>query len=314
MSSLYTQTIQREKLATVSVGICATTELENAIRLTDFILDLKVSQIKILEVIVATPNHRLATSLRGRDPRLVVELETRREGKASALNKILSRASGDILVLASADIKLTKNTISRLVQGLMENRDWGAVDSRVELVNGDRLLMDRVSTLLWDVHNATLDELDGNGRLGHVAGDLLAVRRDLIDPIPDVINDDAYLALKVQEKGFRVKRVRDALVWIAGPRTPTDYIFQRSRVLSGHLEIIRIFGKMPSTFEFQILWKPKRYLRLFVHTAARLGPSHLLPTFVAGFLEFISFQLAVILSISKRQPKIWRIAETTKRI
>lgn len=311
---MYTQTIQREKLATVSVGICATTELENTLLLTDFILNLDDSQIKLLELIVATPNHQLATSLTGRDPRLVVELESRREGKASALNKILSRASGDILVLASADIRLARSTISRLVEGLEENRDWGAVDSRVELVNGDSLLMDRVSTLLWDVHNATLDELDGNGRLGHVAGDLLAVRRNIVDPLPHVINDDAYLALKVQEKGFRIKRVRDALVWIAGPRTPTDYLLQRSRVLRGHLELIRMFGKMPSTFEFQILSKPGRYLRLFVHTAARLGPSHLLPTFVAGFLELISFQLAIVYSITKRQSKIWRMAETTKRI
>ena len=90
---MYAQTIQREKLATVSVGICATTELENATRLTDVILNLDESQIKLLELIVATPNHQLAASLTGRDPRLVVELENRREGKASALNKILSRAS-----------------------------------------------------------------------------------------------------------------------------------------------------------------------------------------------------------------------------
>ena len=311
---MYAQTIHREKLATVSVGICATTEVENAILLTDLVLNLDESKIKLVELIVATPNHQLATILRGRDPRLVVEFESRREGKAAAVNKILNHASGDILVLASADIRLARNTISRLVEGLVENRDWGAVDSRVELVNGDRLLMDRVSTLLWDVHNATLDELDSNGRLGHVAGDLLAVRRNLVDSIPDVINDDAYLALKVQERGFRVKRVRDALAWIACPRTPTDYIYQRSRVLRGHLEIIRLFGKMPSTFEFQILWKPRRYLRLFVHTAARLGPSHLLPTFVAGFLELISFQLAIIYTITKRQTKIWRIAETTKRV
>jgi cellulose synthase/poly-beta-1,6-N-acetylglucosamine synthase-like glycosyltransferase len=311
---LFAQTIQRETIATVSVGICATTELENATLLTDLILGLDESQINLQELIVATPNRRLAASLTGRDPRLLVELESRREGKASALNKILGRASGDILVLASADIRLARNTISRLVEGLMMNRDWGVVDSRVELVNGDRLLMDRVSTLLWDVHNATLDELDGNGRLGHVAGDLLAVRRNLVDPIPDVINDDAYLAFRVQEKGFRIKRVRDAMVWIAGPRTPTDYIYQRSRVLRGHLELIQMFGKMPSTFEFQILSKPGKYLRLFVHTAARLGPSHLLPTFVAGFLELISLQLALILSITKRQSKLWRIAETTKRI
>jgi cellulose synthase/poly-beta-1,6-N-acetylglucosamine synthase-like glycosyltransferase len=310
---LQTATILKEASISVSVGICATTELENTKLITDAILGLDKAQLNLLEVIVATPNGQLANHLAGRDPRLVVEFERKREGKTSALNRILRRASGDILVIASADIKLAKNTIPRLVRALVEHRDWGAVDSRVELVNGDRLLMDKVSNLLWDVHNTTLDELDENNRLGH-AGDLLAVRRDLIDIMPDVINDDAYLALRVREMGFRVKRVRDAVVWIAGPRTPADYLYQRTRVLRGHLQLIRLLGKMPTTFEFQILWKPRHRLGLFVKAVAWRGRSNLLPMFVAGFLEFLSFQLALASSITQRGHGPWRIAETTKRI
>src|SRR6266851_465060 len=212
---MYTQTIVKEATASVSVGICATTELENTLRLTDQILNLNDRRMNLIEVLVATPNHQLATELAERDPRVVVLLEKKREGKTSALNKIIAHASGDILVLASADIKIARNTIPKLVEGLIDNQEWGAVDSNVELVNGDRLLMDRIGNILWDTHNATLDELDGEDRLGQVAGDLVAFRRDLVEQLPSVINDDAYLALRVQEKGFQVKRVQDALVWIA---------------------------------------------------------------------------------------------------
>lgn len=310
---MQTQTIVKQASTSISVGICATTELENTKLIADVILGLDDARMNLLEVIVATPNGQLAKHLAGRDPRLVVEFEKKREGKTSALNKILRRASGDILVIASADIKLARTTIPRLVRGLVEHHDWGAVDSRVELVNGDRLLMDRVSNLLWDIHNTTLDELDEDNRLGH-AGDLLAVRRDLVETIPDVINDDAYLALKVQEMGFRVKRVRDAVVWIAGPRTPVDYLYQRSRVLRGHLQLIGLLGKMPTTFEFQILWKPRRRFELLVKSVAGRGRSSLLPMFVAGFLECLSFQLALISSFTRRRQKPWRIVETTKRI
>jgi cellulose synthase/poly-beta-1,6-N-acetylglucosamine synthase-like glycosyltransferase len=311
---MYAQTIVKEATAWVSVGICATIELENTLRLIDQILNLNDRRMKLLEVLVATPNRQLAGELAEWGPRVVVLLEKKREGKASALNKIIKHASGDILVLASADIKMARNTIPRLVERLMDNREWGAVDSNVELVNGDRLLMDRVSNILWDTHNATLNELDGQDRLGQVAGDLVAARRDLVEQLPGVINDDAYLALRVQEKGFRVKRVQDALVWIAGPRTPTDYVYQRSRVLQGHLQLISRFGKMPTTFEFQILWKPRRYLKLLVKTVARLGPSHLLPLITAGFLEVLSFQVAVVSSLTKQNGKPWRIVESTKQI
>jgi poly-beta-1,6-N-acetyl-D-glucosamine synthase len=311
---MYTQTIVKESTASVSVGVCATTELENTLRLADHILSLNSRRMKLLEVLVATPNRQLASELAERDPRVVVLLEEKREGKASALNKIIKHASGDILVLASADIIIARNTIPRLVEGLMENREWGAVDSNVELVNGDMLLMDRVSNILWDTHNATLDELDEQGRLGHVAGDLVAIRRDLAEQMPSVINDDAYLALRIQEKGFQVKRVQGAHVWIAGPRTPTDYVYQRSRVLQGHLQLISRFGKVPTTFEFQVLWKPRRYLKLLAKTVARLGPSHLLPLIIAGLLELLSFQIAVVSSLTKKDQKLWRKVETTKRI
>jgi len=311
---MYTQTIVKESTALVSVGICATTELENTLRLTDQILALDNRRMKLLEVLVATPNHQLASELAERDPRVVVLLEKKRDGKVSALNKIIKHASGDILVLASADIIIARNTIPRLVEGLMENREWGAVDSNVELVNGDRLLMDRVSNILWDTHNATLDELDEQDRLGHIAGDLVAIRRDLAEQMPSVINDDAYLALRIQEKGFQVKRVQGAQVWIAGPRTPTDYVYQRSRVLQGHLQLISQFGKVPTTFEFQVLWKPRRYLKLLVRTVARLGPSHLLPLITAGLLELLSFQIAVVSSLTRKDQKLWRKVETTKQI
>jgi cellulose synthase/poly-beta-1,6-N-acetylglucosamine synthase-like glycosyltransferase len=311
---MYTQTILKEETASVTVGICATTELENALRLTDQILDLNDGRIHIEEVLVATPNRQLATDLSERDPRVAVLFEEKREGKASALNKIIRRATGDVLVLACADIKVARDAIPRLVEDLIEHPEWGAVDSIVELVNGDKLLMDRVSNVLWETHNATLDELDGQGRLGQIAGNLVAVRRELIDRLPNVINDDAYLALSVQEKGFQVKRAHGAQVWIGGPRTPTDYLYQRSRVLQGHLQLIRRFGKMPTTFEFQVLSRPQRYLKLLVKTVARLGPSHLPPLMIAGFLELVSFQVAVISSLTNNGRKPWRIVETTKQI
>src|SRR6266851_5874147 len=311
---MYTQTIVKEETASVSVGICATTELENTLRLTDQILDLNDRRIRIREILVATPNRQLATDLSERDPRVAVLFEEKREGKASALNKIIRHATGDILVLACADIKIARNAIPRLVEDLVSHPEWGAVDSIVELVNGDKLLMDRVSNVLWETHNATLDELDSQGRLGQIAGNLFAVRRELVEKLPNVINDDAYLALSVQEKGFQVKRAPGAQVWIGGPRTPTDYLYQRSRVLQGHLQLIRLFGKMPTTFEFQVLSKPQRYLRLLAKTVAKLGPSHLPPLIVAGFLEFLSLQVAIISSLTRDGRKPWRIVETTKQI
>ncbi len=296
------------------MGICALTETENTLQIAGQILTMYDPGLSLRELIVATPNKTLATSLENRDKRLVVVFEEEREGKAPALNKILQRATGDILVLASADIKLGRNSIPKLVHALSNNDSWGAVDSRVETVNGETQLIDRVSTLIWEVHNEMLDQLDSDGRLAHVAGDLLAVRRDLLDKIPNTINDDAYIALNIQLQGYAVHRVQNALVWIAGPRNPVDYVSQRSRILQGHLQLIKDFRAMPTTFEFTLMWKPLRNLRVLNRVLSRFGPTYLPTLFAALFLEFVSFQAAILKLFTRRTYRPWRVAASTKRV
>lgn len=307
-----TQTLAQQ--TTVSVGICAVTEIDNTLRLAGQILATADSGLRIKELVVATPNRHLARELEGLDKRLVVLLENKREGKAIAINRIIRRATGDILVLASADIELGRDSISKLVQSLADNESWGAVDSRVELVNGDSKLMDRVGTLLWEVHNQILDQLDGDIRLGHVAGDLWAVRRDLIEEIPNTINDDAYLALKIQRKGSTIHRVETSLVWIVGPRSPSDYVAQRSRILLGHFHLIRDFKAVPTTFEFTLPVRLGRNVKTLTETVRKLGPAYLASLFVASLLELVSVQIALVSLLTRRKPRPWRIAHTTKMV
>jgi cellulose synthase/poly-beta-1,6-N-acetylglucosamine synthase-like glycosyltransferase len=307
---LQTQTVLQP--ITVSIGICAVTEIENTLQLTEQILAASDPGLRIRELVVATPNRYLARELEGLDKRIVVVLENKREGKAIAINRIIRQTTGDILVLASADIKLGQNSIPRLVESLAKNNSWGAVDSRVELVNGDAKLMDRVCTLLWEVHNEILDQLDGDDRLGHVAGDLWAVRRQLIEEIPNTINDDAYLALMIRRKGCAVHRVGNSLVWIAGPRSPADYVAQRSRILLGHFQLIRDFKAVPTTFEFTLPVRLGKNLKTLTETVRKLGPSYLTSLFMASFLELLSIQVALLSLFTRRKQRPWRIARTTK--
>lgn len=309
--------LQTQKLLrplSVSVGICAVTEVENTLQLVGQILTMQTPNLSLEELIVATPNLTLASKLDSPDHRLTIILEKEREGKASALRKILRRATGDILVLASSDIKLGVHSIGNLVNALASHETWGAVDSHVEVINGETHFIDRVSILLWEVHNETLDLLDDEGRLGHVAGDLLAVKRDLLSEIPNVINDDAYIALSIQRKGFLVRRVKNALVWIMGPRNPADYVAQRSRVLQGHLQTIRDLRVMPTTFEFTLVWNPLRNIRILRLVLSRLGASYMPTLFTALILELVSFQAALLRMILRRKYGPWRIVESTKRV
>lgn len=309
---MQTQTLLQK--TTFSVGICALTEVETTLQLVGQILTTNDDSLTLREIIVATPNRTIAGELENKDPRLTVILEEKREGKISALRKIVQRATGEILVLASADIRIGRYSISRLVHALASNNNLGAVDSQVELVNGDTRLADRISNLLWELHNEILEQLEAENRLGHVAGDLMALRRELIGELPDMINDDAYMGLDIRRKGFAVRRVRNAPVWIAGPGNPADYVLQRSRVLTGHLQLIRLFGTMPTTFEFTLFSRPLKNLRVLKRVVSRFGPSYVPTLFVALLLELVSFQTALFRLFTRRKSTTWRIVQSTKRV
>lgn len=302
------------KRPTFSVGICALTELDSTIRLVGQILTSYDQRFALKEIIVATPNRHLAKQLEKTDSRLAVILEEKREGKIPALRKILARTTSDFLVLASADIRIEKHSIIRLVSALASDRTLGAVDSHVELVNSDTRLADRVSIVLWEVHNEMLEQLAADGELGHVAGDLMAVRRDLLGDLPNAINDDAYIGLHVRRRGFSVKRVQNATVWIAGPRNPADYVSQRSRVLRGHLQLVNLFGSVPTTFEFTVLSRPIRNLKVVRRVMMRLGPSYVPSIFVGLFLELVSFEAALFQFLTRRKSGPWRVIRSTKRV
>lgn len=302
------------KRTTFSVGICALTEVDNTVRLVGQILTSSDERYLLKEVIVVTPNKRLANQLEKIDSRLAVILEEKREGKISALRKLLRKATGDVLVLASADIRLERSSISRLVHTLSGDRKLGAVDSYVELVNGDSRLADRIAILSWEIHNDMLEQLDEDGELSHVAGDLMAVRRDLFSELPDAINDDAYMGLAVRRKGFSVKRAQNATVWIAGPGNPSDYVSQRSRVLRGHMQLIGLVGSIPTTFEFTLLSRPVRNLKVFGRVITRLGPAYIPSIFVGLALELVSFEIAIFQHLFRARFGPWRIIRSTKRV
>ena len=306
-----TRQVPTQTYATVSVGLCATVETENTLSLAQRILKIDDPAFRVKEVIVATPNRTLALRLERDDGRLIILFENKREGKASALNKIIGRATGDILVIASAEITIGDDSIQKLVKGLIYNDDWGIADARVLMTDGDRSLMDKVNGFLWRLHNATLDELDREERLAH-AGDMFAVRRKLVDPISNVTNDDAHIALEVRKRGFKVKRVPKANVWIRGPSSPTDYILQRSRILRGHMELIRKFKTTPTTFEFSSSSRPIRNTRLLLRTLNKLGLSYVPALVTACVLEIFSFQIAILGAISKSRKEPWKLALTTK--
>ena len=107
---------------TVSVGVCAYNEARRISSLLDSVLAQALpSGFAIVEVLVVASGctdgtDRIVVERAKSDARIVLIKEPERRGKSSALNRILTRYQGDILVLVNGDARLLPGSLSGLVQ------------------------------------------------------------------------------------------------------------------------------------------------------------------------------------------------------
>jgi len=219
---------------------------------------------------------------------------------------------GEVVVYASGDAAVRIDVIPALVETLRENPQFGAVIAHVTPLN-HRGIMGRISSLIWELFNGVSQELDNKSRLAQ-ANDLYAFRRDLVTAIPQgTINDDTFIATAIRRQGFLVKK-SNFEVMISGPTTPLDYVIQRSRIVTGHLQTIRKQRAVPTVFEFTLLSSPIRSLGILASTTAGHGLGYFVPLIVALNLELVTWVHAMFGALSKRDVSIWEIAQGTKEL
>jgi len=301
-------------MVSVTLGICALIEERGVIQLIK-----EGFKEGVNEVILVTPNKKLAKTVQmtfNNSPSINIILEGKREGKSAAINKILRRATGDIIVMASADVRIKKGSIKKLVKKMIDEGDnVGAVDSHVILLDSGKKFFNKVVNFTWTLHNLTMMQLNNNGRLGHVAGDLYALRKGLVSRIPaEVINDDAYIAMIIKLKGYDVLHEDEAICYILGPQNPYDYIVQRSRVLYGHFQIYKILKRYPTTFQFTAFKRPLFAVNIFKRAMKHFGAAGILYILTGLLLEFLAILHASLYVIKRSSPLRWKLAMTTKKL
>ena len=134
-----------------------------------------------------------------------------RGGKTAALNQLVERAQGEIVVFADANSMYRPDTVRQLVAQF--------ADAQVGYVTGRMLYVDHHGSLIGDgctaymrYENALRQLETGVGSIVGVDGGVDAVRRALYKPMrPDQL-PDLVLPLRVVEQDYRVVFVPDAVL------------------------------------------------------------------------------------------------------
>jgi len=238
---------------TVSIGICAYNEERNIGRLIENLLNQSLAGWRLVEVVVVASGCtdrtvQIVADWCLRDSRVKLITRPTREGKIPAINELLRKYLGEILIHVDADHIPNHGALNLLLEHLKDPQ-VGAVSGHQIPVDGGRF-MDKINVVVWGLHNETQFYLNHAGKAQHLGGVLFAIRRGICGWVPeDAINDDAFMGVQCRLKEYRIHFESDALAFFNGAKNLREFVAQRRRVLYGHLQVKKLTHVNPMVFE-----------------------------------------------------------------
>ncbi len=243
--------------------------------IVDSIARVLTSDYPALEVIIADDGSQDQTSALVRehygDDQRVRLMSLANGGKASALNRALALASGEVIVALDADTQFMPDTISKLVRWFADPR-IGAVAGNARVGNRINLITRWQSIEYVTAQNVERRALDAIGAITVVPGAVGAWRREALDAIggypEDTLAEDQDLTIAIQRKGWLVAYDVEAIALTEAPESFRALGKQRYRWSFGTMQCLwkhravlakgrprglALFG-MPQAWLFQIVF------------------------------------------------------------
>lgn len=289
-----------------SIGIMAYNEEKNIAQLLLAIQNQKLAELEILEIIIVASGctdqtEKIVRDFSRKDPKIKLIRQEKREGKASAINLWLKNATGEILILESADTIPGESSLEKLTAPF-QVATIGMTGAHPVPVDNQTTLMGFATYLLWHLHHIIALK---KPKMGEVIA-----FRNIVKNIPEKSAvDEASIETEIKKNNYQIFYVPQAIINNKGPETINDFLRQRRRIYAGHLWLKDEFKHTVATMDgveiFKLLikhlnWQSPRELFF--------TPFVIILEIWGRFLGWYDYQ------ILKKNPAIWEIAKSTKNL
>jgi len=278
-------------------------EEANIGRLLEAVLNQKLIHGYLNEIIVVASGctdgtEEIVRNFEKKDKRIKLLVQPKREGKASAINLFLAEASGDVLILESADTIPNEDCLDLLIAPF-EDPHIGMTGAHPIPVNRRDNFIGFAVNLMWSLHHKI-------ALMTPKLGELVAFRKFVAQIPKDTAVDEASIEAIVREAGFNLCYVPGAVVKNKGPETVRDFLKQRRRIAAGHQNLARTQSYRVSTSS------PLKILSILIREHS-WGVKNTIWTMGAIGLEMIGRGLGYYdLYMKKKNPFVWDVARSTK--
>ncbi len=289
----------------VSIGVFVYNEEKNIENLLHSLLKQKVKRTKIDEILVVSSGstdrtNELVNTLSKKSKIIKLIAQERREGKASAINLFLSKAKNNLVIVESGDIIPKEDCIENLFSPFLSDDKLGLTGAKSIPTNDKNTCIGYIVHYWWWMHN----ELPR-------FGEMIAFRKDLAPQIsPKTAVDEAAIEAIVTNRGYKKLQVSGAIINNHGAEKFKDLIKQRKRVYIGHLLLKKENNYSVQSFNsFRLLKLTARYIKQ--EKSLKGFFCILLGILIEAYSRFLGF---LDLHLKKKNPYIWEISKTTKKV
>lgn len=164
------------------------------------------------------------------------------KGKSAALNLVVSKAKGEILVLTDGDVQISERAIFELMEKMRDEK-IGAVTGRPVSINSKKNKFGFWAYLLTETADNRRKKAVREGKRFFCSGYLFAIRKRLFPKLQeDLLSEDGYISHRVYEQGYKIEYADKAEVYVKYPDNFKDWINQKKRSAGGYNQIRKILG------------------------------------------------------------------------
>jgi len=178
------------------------------------------------------------------------------KGKSYAINWLLPKLKGEILIFTDGDVYVSKNSMQEIIKKF-KDKNIGCVSGKPIPQNTKKSIFGYWAHLLCNsVHNIR-EKRANMGEFLECSGYLWAFRNKIIKKFPLDVGEDTIVPLMFWIKNYKISYSPESKVYVKFPSNLNDFLQQKTRAAAAHDNIHKYFNlkKIPrmKTFTNEIL-------------------------------------------------------------
>jgi cellulose synthase/poly-beta-1,6-N-acetylglucosamine synthase-like glycosyltransferase len=232
------------------------------------------------------------------------------KGKSYALNLLLPKLKGRIIILSDGDVYVSNNSVNEILKEF-ESSEIGCVTGRPVPIEGRKTKYGYWANFLFYSAHRLRKELRQENKFLECSGYLWAFRNNIIKNFPLDVAEDSIVPYFFWEKGFKISYAENALVYIKNVDNWKEWLSQKTRTSKAHETLNKYVDKKKTPRTKTFFNEAKGFFDLFLYAKTLRELFWSFELIFARFYMWVVVFLDVYLKKRYHQDR-WKRIESTK--